>query len=213
MNKKGFTLIEIVLALIVASIASVYVIQSLMKQDFKEELVNLQDNVQYLIENGIVSPMGYASGGGGECSTSLDYNGLTTTRLFNCLQIGDGWRDLNLTSNLSPFIVDRNYMQSYGGFDTTTGLTTMGCGIRVSVGANNNDFFVLVDCSRVAPLALSEQDDTDRRRLKQIEEAVEFVFSRKLEHLFVSSRREVTLVTGLGDGNDEDGIVWGHFRY
>jgi prepilin-type N-terminal cleavage/methylation domain-containing protein len=221
-NKKGFTLIEIVLALIIAFIASAYVIKTLFAQDFKEELVKLQDNVQFIIEEGIASPTGYASGGGGDCSTTLNYANLTTNRLFGCLRQGDSWRDLELTTSTPQYITnfDSGFMNSYGGFATDVNLINMGCGIEVMGedltapnGVATNHFYVLVNCSRIAPSQADDQDETDKRRLSQIEDAIEFVFVRKLEYMYVNHNRQANVLGGTGSGSDSDGIIWGEFRH
>jgi prepilin-type N-terminal cleavage/methylation domain-containing protein len=215
-NKKAFTMIEIILALVIASMASVYVIQTMMKQDFQEELIKFQDNLQYVIEEGIASPTGYASGAGSPCSPTLNYANLSTTNLFNCLRVGNSWSDLVLTSP-TAFITNgttSGFMNTYGGHDTATGLQNMGCGIQTIVDpSDNNKFNILVDCSRIAPLLVSNQDEDDKRRLAQVEDAIEFVMVRKLAYMYLSRDKELTRVDGTGSGNEQDGIVWGQFSH
>jgi prepilin-type N-terminal cleavage/methylation domain-containing protein len=215
-NKKAFTLIEIILALIIASIASAYVIKTLLAQDFKEDLVSFQDNLQYIIEEGIASPMGYASSGGTPCSNNYNYAALDTENLFNCLQRGESWQDLTyLDDNGIDYITNttNGFLNYYGGNDDGN-VSDMGCGIRTAVsGTSDNQFLILVDCSRIAPKNINDRDEKDNRRLAYVEEAVEFLFARKLEYMFVRTDREVTRLNGTGTGTTNDGIIWGEFRH
>lgn len=217
MSKKGFTLIEIILALIIASIASAYVIKTIVAQDFQEELVNFQDNLKVIIEEGIASPNGYVSGGGTPCSPNsvYDYTNLTTTNLHTCLNQGESWGGLLLTTTTPAYLTSSTsgFMNGYGGFGSGA-LANMACGIEtVQNPFDARGFYVLVDCSRIAPLALSERTEADKRRLAQIEEAIEFLFVRRLDYMFVSSSRTAVLLSGTGSGTNDDGIVWGSFKH
>lgn len=197
-NKKAFTLIEVILALIIASLASVYAIQTISKNRFNESLVDFQDTISSIVKDGIASNIGYASGTGGNCSANLDFTGLTSQRLVNCLN----WNRFNIQADGS--MMGWDLMQNYGG-----------CRVDVNVDpANTTRFFVFVDCSTI-------DYDNPIRSMERLEQAIEFVFTQKLGSLLIGTNRNasVPVINNAGTNNDpaldvginNDGLIRGYF--
>jgi prepilin-type N-terminal cleavage/methylation domain-containing protein len=199
---KGFTLIEVILALMIASLASIYVIKSISKNDFNKELLVFQDNLQSLIEDGLISPTGYMIGdedssSTAPCADGNDFLGLDSKKLVDCLKIGDNWNDITaFGSGISSYIISNNFMRNYGGCKVSTAIDPL--------DTTNRSFFVYVDCSSV------DYDD-NVRTLAKIESAIDFLFVRKLEYMFDSVQRDSNAIDSSSGGDANDGKIRAKF--
>ncbi len=83
-NKKSFSLLEVMMALIIATVASVYVIKQQQQSQFNSAVKEMQDSVQLFVEDYIINANGYASDIGKNCSDSFNYSAITGPRVVLC---------------------------------------------------------------------------------------------------------------------------------
>lgn len=182
-SKKGFTLIEVILALIIAAMASVYVIQTIAQNNFNSAIEDTQETIKEVIKDGIADTTnGYANGSGNNCSVNHDFTGLTTARLRDCL----GWTTkFTLTGTK---LSGETLMQNYGN-----------CTVETTVDPTTNQrFIIFVDCSTV---------DYNNRATQRLEEAIKFVFERELNDIWISTDDNAINITTTTGGTNTDGQI------
>jgi prepilin-type N-terminal cleavage/methylation domain-containing protein len=106
-RKKAFTLIEVVLALIVAAMASMYVLKSIWQNEYNSDVKEYQTVLKSIVEDGIISNVGYASGADNNCSPNYDFTNLTTQRLKDCLD----WKQFSVDAN--GYLTGQGLMDNY----------------------------------------------------------------------------------------------------
>jgi len=192
--KKGFTILEVILALILASVAAFYVIQTMAKNNFYESITNLQKTIKIIIEDGIIGENGYASATDVNCSPNYDFVDLNTSRLFYC----NDWN----TSNSFFLVNDRiTSISDINGTRKTAGSQDLlvqygGCNLQVSVDLLNVDsnttlvdnprrFYVYVDCRNDQNYHTHDVNNTeDLKTRTRIEQAVKFTFENELHNIY-----------------------------
>lgn len=192
-NKKyAFTLIEVILALIVASLASMYVINTLSNTKYNKAIKEMQFTIENVVNKGIINTSGYASGAGGFCSSDYDFTSLTTVRLTQCLDWNGTKFDIDTTNTSSP-LEGLGFMRNYGR-----------CQFYSEVDSTNTRKFNLyIDCSTV------QYDD---KTLERLEEAIQFVFEQRLSDIHVNTLRDADDVSGTTTGEIDDGKIMGKFE-
>ena len=204
MNKlKSFTMIEVIMALVIASMASMYVIKNKQHANFNEAIINLQDTIQLIVEDGIISDIGYASGTGNNCSPNLDFTDLNDVRLLNCL----GWYDSTQTdiadrprrftladTDSNQNIIGNGLMENYGN-----------CLVNVAVAAGNaRQFDIFVDCSNV---------QFNNKSLAYLEDALRFTFENKLNYVHISTdENAISIDDNILSGTNVDGQIRARFE-
>lgn len=221
MNKKAFTLIEIILSLVIISMLAVYVISQLEKSRYNYAVTDTQNTLRELIINGIISAQGYASATGKRtsvanptdptecsnfhtddngCSPNYDFTCLDTNRLVQC----KSWdQRFVVTGSVTPVVsptwgslspLEDELMRQYGS-----------CSVEVRVvSTNRNSFDIFVDCSLV---------DFNARSTEHLEDAVKFVFQENFADISVTiedNAESMIDTTLLGDS--EDGMIRARFE-
>ena len=196
MKYKSFTLIEIILALVVSSIIASYVIKEKAFSNYLNEIKATQDALVNIVNNGIISNIGYASARGGECSTNYDFSNMTSTRLALCNE----WNDNNAATLNDKFDITgdilsgKELMGSYGRCSFKTNV----------VSTNANQFDVFIDCSNVR---------YNSKTLKLLEESFAFVFESTLSAIFISiDHKAESIDDALPLDGDHSNIIDGKFR-
>jgi prepilin-type N-terminal cleavage/methylation domain-containing protein len=188
-NKKGFTLIEVTLGLMIAAAASMYAIKTMQNNRFNSAIVELQRTVKYIIEAGIISSNGYASGSGGNCSVDLDFKLLDSDRLLQCVD----WKDKRFSLDGDDNIIGRGLMDNYGA-----------CLVDVAVDSTNNRRFdVFVDCSNV---------NFNNKSVALIEDSIQFIFENDLSSIYVQTFSDATAVDTDTGGDATDGMIKAKFE-
>jgi prepilin-type N-terminal cleavage/methylation domain-containing protein len=180
--KQAFTLIEIIIALTIAAMASMYILKSISQNDFNNDVVKFQAALKNIIDDGILSEVGYASGADGNCSSDYDFTNLTTQRLVDCLD----WNK-TIYSNANGF-TSRDLMGNYNNcfFDT-----------QVAVG-NSRQFDFYVDCSNV---------DFNDRSPAYLEDATQFVLEQEFQDIHIKTFPDAVGTTSTTGGTDSDGKI------
>lgn len=208
-QKRAFTLIEIILAVTIATLISFAAYRTVLHNNFAEAIKNTQETIAYIVKEGIASPNGYANGAGvvGDanltCSPSHDFTALSSTRLAHCVD----WDNVQ-----SPrFNVDDTV-----GFTSNNGHDLMkqydpnarGCSVNVTADtANAERFYVFVDCSMIN---FDDSIFTQRSRAR-LEEAIAFTFQSTLQEYWITTDRDSTNINNSTGGADDDGMLRGHF--
>ena len=192
-NKKyAFTLIEVILALLIASMASMYVINSMSNSKFNSAIKEMQNTIEDIVNKGIISTSGYASGSGGFCSSDYDFTTLSTLRLTQCLDWNNTRFDIDDSDALAP-LTGIGFMRNYGK-----------CQFNAVVDATNTrKFDIYIDCSNVV---------YDSKTLERLEEAIQFVFEQRLNDIHVQTLRDADDLSGTTTGNNTDGKIMGRFE-
>ena len=201
MKYKSFSLIEVILALLISTAIASYAIKQKSLSDYFSQISIAQDTITDIINNGIISPIGYASNRGGDCSSSFDFENMTTTRLAQCNE----WNDndplttndrFNIVSNAlvaNENISSKELMAFYGG-----------CSIEVAVvPSNTRQYDIFVNCSNV------KYND---RTLALIEESLSFTFQKTLSSVFISITQKAVNINGSVLSGDPLGVLDGKFR-
>ena len=189
------------MALIIASIASMYVLQNRQHANFNEAVIELQKTVEYIITEGIINSEGYPNGRGDNCSENLDFKSLNDERLLNCLEWYDSDNnrqikfDLeNKTSNPKTNIIGNGLMENYGR-----------CFVNVADNPTNTrqfDFFV--DCSNVS---------FNDKSLEYIEDALQFTFVNTLNYILVNTDNDaISIDDTVLSGESDDGQIRARFE-
>ena len=217
MNKKAFTLIEVILALLIASFASIYIIKQMGQSSFNKDVRLLQKTIKMIINDGIISKNGYASRLGtqaaagvddlvstGSCSPDFDFNSLTTKRLATCMDwveiaypspgvYATSSKRFKLSSTASGVLYGSGLMENYGNCYFETKVVT----------GNTRQFDVFLDCSDV--------EYSDRSK-EYLEDAIKFVFEKELSNIYIDTDENATSLTGTFLGDDEDGQIRARFE-
>ena len=190
-KKKAFTLIEIILALIVASIIASYTIQTIQKNRFFTDIVKMQNKIKYIVNDGIINSLGYPKGTGGDCSSDFAFTNLTTKRLAECL-FWDS-EDLQLNSTVPEKLIGIDLMRDYGQ-----------CTIETKVDvANSHQFFVYVDCSNL---------EITSKQLSLVENSIKFVFEKDLSAIHIITNDDSNGLNSSSGGNSDDGQIRAQFE-
>lgn len=189
MNKlKSFTLIEVILALVIASMASMYVIKNMQHSNFNKAVIEMQNTIKMMITDGITSPIGYASSSDNNCSPNADFTNLTAERLRNCMS-WDNRFDLAGTA-----LTGNGLMENYGNCTFNTQV----------VAGQNRQFDVFIDCSNV---------NFNNKSLSYLEDAIRFLFENTLNYIIIQSRPNATsLDDAVLDGDANDGLIRARFQ-
>lgn len=182
-NKRAFTLIEVILALIIASMASAYVIKAISQNNFNSAVEETQETIQTIIRDGIANTSnGYASASGNNCSSNHDFTNLTTARLYSCV---DWTTRFTLTGNT---LTGNGLMEDYGS-----------CSFETQADPSDaQKFVVYIDCDTV------KYNDRSKQRL---EEAIKFIFERELSDIWISTDDNAIDITTPTGGTTDDGKI------
>lgn len=204
MFKKGFTLIELILTLVLMSMISTYAIKEYLNSQLNSAVLELQDTVLMIVNDGIMSHNGYASATGtpvidptndNGCSPTYLFDNLSSTRLHQCLN----WTASNRFQLSSNKIVGKGLLDEYGG-----------CSVDVQAIANPSEattfdrFDIYVDCSNAS---------VETKKIILLEDALNYVFEVSLSDATQIIYRNATNLTTVlananaGTGNPNDGKI------
>ena len=199
--KKGFTLIEIIISIIIAAMIGAYVLTGKQKSDFTSAVSNFANNLVSMIESGVIdSTVGYANGSGGDCSSSNDYTDISAGRVKDCV----GWKysigGTKNTTGTDSYFEGANFLRAY---------TNNGEGCKVYFDEDGSDpqtFYMFVDCSNL------DYDGGSPRYKKYVEDRVDFVLQSKLSTVYQNTKREATAIDNDSGGSADDGMLRIEFK-
>ena len=201
-KRKGFTLMEIIIAIIISIMIGVYTMKTQAKNDFHAEVTKFLGTLNQVVQLGATGPLSYSSDDNGtNCSTTSDFEGITAARLNSC----KGWNfevdgiDTATTEldGVKNYLNGREFLRSHS-------TTTNGCHIYLNEDTvTTNHFLLFVDCSSVS------YGGDNVRYLKYIEERVNASIQDLGTVYFVSVYRDSEAIKekATGGGTDSDGMV------
>lgn len=180
MMKKGFTLIEIIISLVISAVIGMYIMEQNSKSNFNSDVSKFSNLLVKIIETGIIDPnIGFTSGA---CGGNGTYAGLSAKGVDDdCTKWG--YRDS---------VADNDYFDGvhFLGAYTNDG---KGCKVSMSQKAGDDSIFLFsVDCSSV------NYKGEDRYK-KYVEDRVRFVLESSLSTIIDDTK--------TNDGTIDDGII------
>ena len=194
--KKGFTLIEIIISIIIAAVIGAYILSGKQKSDFTSSVSDFASNLVSMIESGVIdSTVGYANGSGGDCSSSNDYTDISAGRVKDCV----GWNysigGTKNTTGTDSYFKGANFLRAY----------TNGQGCKVYFDEDGSDpqiFYMFVDCSAL------DYDGGSSRYKKYVENRVDFVLRSKLPTIYQDTDRKASSIDDTSSsGSEDDGKI------
>jgi prepilin-type N-terminal cleavage/methylation domain-containing protein len=208
-NKKAFTMIEVILALVMISLIVTYIIKQVLHTQYLTAVTSYQNELTEIITEGVIGKLAsdgkvlikaYANGDGdSNCSQNANYDNLTTRRLIDCKNWGTRFDVTAVTATNTWGILSSTsdeLMQHYGGCTVE---------IKEDTSVSSNDVFeVFVDCSEV---------DWNERSPILLEDATKFVFEVTLKDILDSiEENSESMNDVVNSGDDEDGLIRGKFK-
>jgi prepilin-type N-terminal cleavage/methylation domain-containing protein len=202
MGRKAFTLVEIIIALVIASVIATYVMQQKNKNAFYDDINDFLNTIEGIINVGITdSVVGYPRGDGDStnaCGDSTDYTSITASRVVNCA----GWTSKFDIEGTNTSFLELNGARNYiEGTNLFAQYTDDGAGCKIYIDEDGSDktiFIIYIDCSNVN---YGQQD----RYKKLVEERIASFIQTKYSLKVDTMVRDATSLTSTVGGEEDDG--------
>lgn len=226
-NKKAFTLIEILLALVLLSMIAAYIFKQIQHTKYLQSVSETQNQIREIIRDGIISPIGYASATGKRnvpissdcygastfsstdngCSPNPDFTCLNTFRLVQCKEYNYSSSNPRFSLVGSNLAVGSNVTYPKWGRlvpQTDELMRNYGtCTFEVRQGSTRIEFEIFIDCSTV---------DFDERAPEFLEDAIKFVFQEDYADISVTIHDGAESMEDTSyTGDKEDGKIKAEF--
>jgi hypothetical protein len=192
--KKGFTLLEIIFAIIVSTGIMYLGMTEWKKNDWLDSVNNFNQDLYNIIDKGVMNNVtGYINSTGGDCSTSTHYTDISAARVVDC----------NEWSSVYPYLGTKNT----NGKDSyisklLKNYTSNGVGCRLYIDDKDSiSFYYYLDCSAL------NYDNGSTRYKKYIEEKILSYSKNKFSTLFQGADRLSTSIDNDTGGTDSDGKI------
>lgn len=184
--KKAFSLVELVIVLLITSAIAVIALKAKFYTDERLAFNVTMEDIVGVLDYGVFSPQtGYMSGMGGDCSTGINVNNISVTRVVKCADLNSSF---NITSSGDELDGENSYFTFMEKFSDS------GKGCQFSFDEMSaNEFYIFMDCD-----------------IKK-NERVENYFATSIKKAFPESFmgvdfESISLSTNTG-GTKEDGMV------
>ena len=195
-NKKAFTLIEIILALVISAFIGVYILNQKSYSNFKDSVEAFGKKLTKIISIGVLdNVVGYANGNGAPCGDNKNYfDNIKASKVVECV----GWDDKYDT-------IDNGGSDNYMYGVRLLGAYTNGIGCKIYIdttGTNTTKFNLFVDCSGV-------DYKNDDRYLKYVENRLEYILKldTQVGDMIESIEHNATGVFNTSGGDEKDGKI------
>ena len=197
--KKGFTLLEVIVALTVSAVITYFAVSQIREHLFNQRLDTFIKNFNSIINYAIIdTKTGYVNGTGGYCSDDNTYKDMTSCRAINCA-------DLNQTFTLTEKDnnCDKTPDDSYINNLMLTDTNGKGCYEYMKPDSDDDTiFYVFVDCSNL---------DTQRKKEK-IENLLTYDVNANFNVILKKVYPDATSIDDFTGGDDKDGKIAFKFK-
>ena len=199
-NKKAFTMIELIIALVISAMIGAYILVEKQKGDFTESVSKFANTLVSMITSGVIdSTVGYVSS---SCKGNGSYQDISAYNVNDCT----GWSAYNIGGTTPSDTGSDNYFE---GKNLLGAYTSGGSGCKVYFDEDTTDttiFYIFVDCSSL------NYDGGSSRYKKYVEDRVAFVLESSLSTIHQETKSDATDISGATGGSDSDGMVWLKFK-
>ena len=137
---KGFTLIEVLIALIISTLSGIIFYKYKLDQNYNEDIKQMNTKIDSILNSAVMdTTKGYINGEGGDCSNDNTYKDLTAGRAIKCI----GWED-------KPYKLDGDEDDASDSniYALLPTHTKNGEGCRLYMKDKSDDeYYFFVDCS------------------------------------------------------------------
>jgi UDP-galactopyranose mutase len=139
--KKGFTLLDIVMSIIVASLITAFMMKDYSHNQWLTSVNKMNDEIINIVDNGVMnSQSGYINQSGGDCSSDLTYTNISAGRVVEC----------NSWSGAYPYLGTKNTLGTDSYITLMKEYTANAVGCRLYIDdASTESFYLYLDCSAV----------------------------------------------------------------
>lgn len=139
--KKGFTLLEIAMSIIVVTLITSYMMKDNSHNQWLTSVNKMNEEIVNIVDNGVMnSNMGYINQTGGDCSNDLTYTDISAGRVVDCNSWGGAY----------PYMGTKNLLGADSYIPLMKEYTTdaIGCGLYID-DFTSESFYLFLDCSSV----------------------------------------------------------------
>jgi prepilin-type N-terminal cleavage/methylation domain-containing protein len=196
--KKGFSLIEVILSIVIMGILAAIAAREYVKHLEDKRLEHFLNNVNTLINYAIIdSQTGYVNGTGGYCSDDYSYKDITACRAVKCADIEKTFILYEKDGNCDT-TPDHSYVKNLMMTDTNG----KGCHFYVKPDSSDSSiFYVFIDCSNL---------NSDRKK-QRIEELLRYDMQSNFNVILKEIYSDAISIDNFSGGNDKDGKI--AFKY
>lgn len=189
--RNGFSMYEIIIAIIVSSALSIAGLKEWNKYKYEENFNSFLEATVNILKNGVMNhSTGYTSGTGSPCSETTNYTGLTADRLISCV----GWNNIQVGGvGVNSYIYD--LMKGYN-----SNIDNRVCKLSFKEGISSNQYYFFIDCSE-----LYYDNALRNRELAEelIENKIKTIFPTKYKTIY----RNASSIDVDGGGSSDDGYI------
>ena len=192
--KKGFTLIEVVISLVIASVIMSLSYTYYTQHKWMNSVNRMCQNIFYVLDKGVMDTVkGYINGTGGDCSDDHTYTDLSAARADDCA----GFTSIYPYGGTKSTDGNESYMTKF-----LRNYTPNGDGCKLYLDDNNNssdEFYMFLDCSNI-----NYEGGSDRAK-KYIEQKINSYMQINFSTIYQSVDFNATAIDKPTGGNDHDG--------
>lgn len=192
--KKGMTLLELTLSIVVLSLGLYYAANSYRYNDWLSSVNKLTEDIVTIVDKGVMNSVsGYINSSGDPCSSSPHYTDISAARVVECNKWNNTFPYVGTNTTIGKDSYINKLLKNY---------TSNGDGCKLYIDDKDTvSFYVFVDCSNL------NYDNGNIKYKKYVEQKILSKTKESFSTLFQSTDILSTAIDNNTGGTDFDGKI------